>query len=79
MVTVGSLWNLKQELIKNGYFLLHYASNIQINCLVNLNRVFKILGKENNIFQDVRISTELVDSALLRYCGTDRRLDILLI
>ena len=33
-----------------------------------LSSAFKILRKENKIFQELRISTDLVDSAL-GYCG----------
>ena len=45
----------QQELIKIGNFLLNYTSNILINTLIYLSSVFKILRKENKIFQDLRI------------------------
>ena len=50
-------------MIKIGNFLLYYTSNIPINSLIYLV-VFKILRKENKIFQDLRISASLADSAL---------------
>ena len=51
-------------MIKIGNFLLNYTSNILINTLIYLSSVFKILRKENKIFQDLRISADLADSAL---------------
>ena len=50
--------------MKIGNFLLHYTSNIPINSLIYLSSVFKILRQENKIFQDLRISADLADSAL---------------
>ena len=61
----------QQQLIKIGNFLLDYTSNIPINNL--LSSVFKILRKENKIFQDLRISTDLADSPL-GYCGMFKNL-----
>ena len=51
-------------MIKIGNFLLYYTSNIPINSLEYFSSVFKILRKENKIFQDLRISVDLADSAL---------------
>ena len=58
----------QQELIKIGIFLLYYSSNIPINSLIYLS-AFKILRKENKIFQDLRISASLADSALWIFEG----------
>ena len=44
--------------------MLHYTSNIAINSLIYLSSVFKILRKKNKIFQDLRISADVTDSAL---------------
>ena len=44
--------------------MLYYTSNIPINSLMYLSSIFKILRKENKIFQDLRISADLTDSAL---------------
>ena len=46
------------------FLVVLYTSNIPVNSLIYLSSVFKILRKENKIFQDLRISAYLADSVL---------------
>ena len=50
------------------FLVVLYTSNIPINSLIYISSVIKILRKEHKIFQYLRISADLADSAL-RYRG----------